>query len=576
MTDPSSRLTGFLPHSPQFSQLRGSESTVVRPILQAHLLCSRNAAEHVRRSIDSVLDWARSRWPAEIPSDREACLEFEHDQPGLKLGAVNLPEQAIWGFRAEHSDSKIAGRVWLIEVAIEFPDTSNLVLHARSQCSAGADPIVPIARPGFLRRWVEQLQPRDGGILLQPCAGLLGNREQLVTLGDLLKAQTRELPVIIAAEERPGGFALDLQTLATRSCGLAHVFTATTEMLADLASVISEGREVARGAVCVCPPRTFSGDDAEISALYLPSRIRSWRGQHGEGYGPFLEFLLEQVHRFSVSTPAQLDRMPSYLRLRGARVERDLQLHREKSIRGQTTQANSNGEGALQALHSRIEELELESGLLRLEKQDADRRVGDAELLFAEQAQDLKALREERDALRATADTLLDGLRRARHVQRDEADPTDYGHFAAWADRTLSDHVVLLPRARRALKEAQFQDPALVAACLRLLGREYWAMRTASISERAAAKEAYERRLEQLKVDEAPSIATSTLGQYPEQYWVNYSIGHRSRQLLERHLRGGANTRDPRFCLRIYFFWDDDQQRIVIGHLTNHLDNSLS
>ncbi len=43
------------------------------------------------------------------------------------------------------------------------------------------------------------------------------------------------------------------------------------------------------------------------------------------------------------------------------------------------------------------------------------------------------------------------------------------------------------------------------------------------------------------------------------------------KKLLEHHLCKGSD-RDERFCLRIYFFWDEKLKRVVIGWLPGHLD----
>ena len=40
---------------------------------------------------------------------------------------------------------------------------------------------------------------------------------------------------------------------------------------------------------------------------------------------------------------------------------------------------------------------------------------------------------------------------------------------------------------------------------------------------------------------------------------------------LDRHLKG-RNSRDPRLGFRLYFFWDDDTEQVVVGWLPNHLE----
>jgi hypothetical protein len=42
------------------------------------------------------------------------------------------------------------------------------------------------------------------------------------------------------------------------------------------------------------------------------------------------------------------------------------------------------------------------------------------------------------------------------------------------------------------------------------------------------------------------------------------------------HLKPGRNTRDPTRCLRIYFFWDDEEEQAVVGWLPGHLESRLT
>ena len=48
-----------------------------------------------------------------------------------------------------------------------------------------------------------------------------------------------------------------------------------------------------------------------------------------------------------------------------------------------------------------------------------------------------------------------------------------------------------------------------------------------------------------------------------------------SRRPLDRHLKGGI-SRERRYGFRLYFFWDDESQLVVVGWLPSHLDNRAS
>jgi hypothetical protein len=68
------------------------------------------------------------------------------------------------------------------------------------------------------------------------------------------------------------------------------------------------------------------------------------------------------------------------------------------------------------------------------------------------------------------------------------------------------------------------------------------------------------------------SAGMSVAGAEGDSYFVNWSG---RRRFLDLHItRGGG--RDQRYCMRIYFFWDADSQKVVVGHLPSHLNNSLA
>jgi hypothetical protein len=46
-------------------------------------------------------------------------------------------------------------------------------------------------------------------------------------------------------------------------------------------------------------------------------------------------------------------------------------------------------------------------------------------------------------------------------------------------------------------------------------------------------------------------------------------------RFLEYHLRKGV-AKDERFCLAIYFLWDEQEKKVVVGWLPSHLDNRMT
>jgi hypothetical protein len=84
-----------------------------------------------------------------------------------------------------------------------------------------------------------------------------------------------------------------------------------------------------------------------------------------------------------------------------------------------------------------------------------------------------------------------------------------------------------------------------------------------------AENEIFERRLNELGMDYAGSIDVRNAD---NSYYVTYK---HERCFLEMALKKG-NSREPRYCMRIYMFWDKKDRCVVIGSLPKHLSNSIS
>ena len=126
--------------------------------------------------------------------------------------------------------------------------------------------------------------------------------------------------------------------------------------------------------------------------------------------------------------------------------------------------------------------------------------------------------------------------------------------------------VVLHNRAIRAAKKSAFEDVSLVYTTLLLLRDLYVPMRREGGLEK---KRGYESALAALGLEESASFAGSRAREQGEAYFVEY--GGRRRE-LDRHLKG-SNSREERFGFRLYFFWDEETDQVIVGWLPSHLPN---
>jgi hypothetical protein len=188
--------------------------------------------------------------------------------------------------------------------------------------------------------------------------------------------------------------------------------------------------------------------------------------------------------------------------------------------------------------------------------------------------------------LRQLCDDLSDELRQTNNKLRDvlaarsspatyeeapaaepEAEPVrDLSGLRAWA-LANEERIVVLPRALAGAKKSLYTAPETVYGALELLAGPYRELRTGRLSH-----EAFLQALAEAEMQFEGSVAPNVAGEQGDAYFVTW---RGRRRFLDLHLRKGGG-RDERYCLRIYFFWDEQAQKVIVGWLPSHLSNSLS
>lgn len=151
-------------------------------------------------------------------------------------------------------------------------------------------------------------------------------------------------------------------------------------------------------------------------------------------------------------------------------------------------------------------------------------------------------------------------------VSAQPAPITDLSGLPDWA-MEHSDKIVILPRALNSAKKSIYEQPAAVYGALELLAGAYREHRLGSID-----REAFMVELNRSGLQLDGSVAPSVAGEQGDAYFVSWG---KRRRFLDLHLVKGGG-RDERYCLRVYFFWDADLKKAVVGWLPSHLSNSLS
>jgi hypothetical protein len=130
--------------------------------------------------------------------------------------------------------------------------------------------------------------------------------------------------------------------------------------------------------------------------------------------------------------------------------------------------------------------------------------------------------------------------------------------------------ILLLPRAFSGARRSQYQTDGDIYRALEFLAGPYRDQRLNLMDMTA-----YQAALQAMQTDGfqlARSVDPAVAGAQGDDYFVRYGT---RRRFLDWHIVKGGG-RDERYCLRIYFFWDDTDKVVVVGSLPAHLSNSLS
>jgi len=227
---------------------------------------------------------------------------------------------------------------------------------------------------------------------------------------------------------------------------------------------------------------------------------------------------------------------------------------------------DSGGGGAAPGLKDREQALRAEIDELKAANREAEERIAALSRTVDDAGEENAGLRREKHRLQQRI-AALEGVAppEAATEDRSAPPPADYAELPAWTARHFDGRVALAGRALRALKGAEFEDVGLVGKAIGLLGGSYWRMKAEGGRE---LREAFDDELRALRLLETPSLSRDRQGKARDDFSVEWNG---RRMTLDRHLKTASNTRDPRYCFRLYFAWDDADQQVVIGHLPGHM-----
>lgn len=538
--------------------LTRSRRATVEPVSQVHLsLHGSDQPDAFEMARGEILKFAERRAGGALPREALEGKSFSTDDVGARrIEGVAIDNPRYWTLRFDDDDRTVASRSWVIETALAEQDDHGPVLFGlRLQCIArGDNPAYDRSLPTFARDVIAACDARldDRRVTLTPW--FIDSEDEIDDLVDLLRSKSRTADVVVLSlPERSSDVSDELissDQLARDLAGAAHVVVISGQAAFRLSDRVGREFSVFHQAVRTYRPGFDPDTEAPFAhPLGLAERIRNWDG----GPDAYRRFIGSEVLRRTVEGPDALKKLPTFAEAKRTAAE----LRRRNA-----QQSGSSNDELLVLAEEEIEQLKndlktqrQESGEL-LEVAEAEREGADAEV----------------QRLQGTLHHLqqrLQSLETAGGQVADTAIPDDLADLEQWAAAHLAGAVELHNRALRGAKASEYEDVSVIYQALLLLRDYYVPMRRQGGAE---LKLAFEQRCQELGIEEQQSFAGNRAGEQGDTYFIR--MGQR-RVELDRHLKKG-NSREPRHCFRLYFFWDDMTSQVVVGWLPSHLATRAS
>jgi hypothetical protein len=495
----------------------------------------------------SVLKWVEASIVERLPQQAWKHAAFEHNVGGRNCSVVRITgaDDDIWALRSDRPDAAVAGRVWTTEVVIAYSSGTPAFLSLRllvnsSEAEIEISPAVPsllhdiAADPGLycghqrLRsepRWIETSDDVD-------------------RLISWLLSKKRRHPIFVlttvnGSDTNHGAPLLDPEPLAKAMMGLAEVVVMPAPFTWALTNQLGRRLSVFGGALRLYMPNfNEDSDPSGDHYLILAERLGTFDGRQRAA---------TILRRRGAAESLRALRLGADVLSFASVRDQSLTLAREQLVKVDASDGErlKMAETQIDALHKDLNRTE-----------EVNQWLLDEHKLIEDRA------RLAESQLRAAGFQIQQLLARL-HEQGEEPDaglalPSSWGEFTEWSAQNLVGRLILSSCAKREVKATKFKDVRLAARCLLWLANTY---REGRISGNQG----------NLRTTVESGVINDRCGS------DSFQIDWQGRRCdVEWHIKNGGNTRDPGRCLRIYYFWDDVSQQVVVASMPAHRVSAAS
>lgn len=492
---------------------------------------------------EAATAWAQKRAGSALPKAAWDFQDFELLAGGRNSTAVHIKNDVLdlWALRAEDPDKNVAGRVWSTEIIVggeigNRPHVSLRLIVSTAELDFAIEPHVPgpvlqmVDAPGLVR----------GGrrLLSQPIT--IQTENDAEDLCDHLEDPERRLPIFVVAlptDDRAAPL-IDDTLLAKATAGLARTVRVPAELTWVLTKRFGKYRSVFNCGVRAYLRGFTASDDPFRHHLFLEADLKE-----GEKAAACVRRLRNLAAGASISETRLGKDVLDFASVRTA--SRQLRRNDLANRAAPDKELLKTAGELVESLEKQVEEKDKEIDGYIAEIEATEDRAQTAE---QENRSLLYRVRQLQAALAEGGET----------PTVEPPLPQSWADFADWLDQTYPDKVVLTPAARRMARSPEYEDVTLVARSITWL-----------------ATDQHDRRvngggsLRDVQVENG--ILNAPCG------GDTYATDWKGRRYdVDWHIKTGGNIRDPRRCLRIYYFWEPEMQQTVVDHLPAHRRTSAT
>lgn len=523
-----------------------------------------NTGNAFQETISSIMQYCAKNH-VEALSGIKGTEDFSSRGINYNADCVVIPEIFTWALRlrfltgTDFNDGMTEPEIWHYEIGIT---ESHEGLLFGIEISTEWNSVLSEFFPGLIAFLGEKLRQ---GRQLDGRPMMIRNREEAEQLYDLVCNKARILPVVVISAIHPGAwnftpdppnYLIDASAFAARTLGYAFVAQMTSEGAREWSHIIGPTWAVYDGAI-----RIFNSNfDASYGGTsehraYFKDEVWNFKYNLICGSKAFFAYLLILLRRNASFSYIDRNELFFYSDIGIA-----------KTIFGKLDNSDK-----IRRMAEREKDLLSENEQLR-EQFGCEQKKNRA--LVGELRQLTNRNRDYEDIVSSMQRSIeqLSGCPKDVPVTAKASVeiPETYEDMVLWTQVYLADRLYLHPRAMRAIEKAEYQDPQLVYRALLALAFEYRDSRLGLSDEKP-----FKQRCSELGLQKRSSISKGRAGEEGDRYFVNYPFHTSKRCLLQWHL-GKGNSRKKAYCLRIYYFWDEDSKTVVVGYLPGHLNNRIS